>query len=109
MKIKLFNLFCVSILAAASLLPLYTPHAHAEPVNLIKNASVETTDAGGGPQDWLQGGWGNNTRGLSYPNAGHSGSHSVKVEITSYADGDAKWYFSPVNITGSTEYTYSDY
>ena len=106
---KLICLIYLAILAASNLLPFAVPRANAAPVNLINNASVETTDSSGGPQNWLKGGWGTNSRSLTYPATGHTGSHSVRVDITSYSDGDAKWYFSPVAITGGVEYTFSDF
>lgn len=77
--------------------------------NLIPNPSFETAD-GANPADWYNGGWGNNTTAYSYvANDGYTGTHSAKVQTTSYTNGDAKWYFKPVAIQPNTAYNYSDY
>jgi peptidoglycan/xylan/chitin deacetylase (PgdA/CDA1 family) len=76
--------------------------------NLVPNASLENTGAGGVPQNWNRGGWGNNTAILTYPALGRIGK-GAKVQVTDYTDGDAKWYFDEVEIEGSGEYTYSNY
>ncbi len=108
---KLICLIYIAVLAAMNLLPFTYSKASAAPVNLISNASVETVDPSNSnaPMDWSQGGWGTNTRTLTYPSTAHSGSRSVRVDITSYSNGDAKWYFKPVSVSPNTQYTYSDY
>lgn len=80
------------------------------PTNLVPNPSLEqaTTDPSA-PDQWVQDHWGANVESFSYPTDAHTGSHSVKVNMTSYTDGDAKWYFNPVAVTGNTAYTFSDY
>jgi peptidoglycan/xylan/chitin deacetylase (PgdA/CDA1 family) len=79
----------------------------ATTTNLIANPSVETGTTL--PTGWAQGGWGTNNRVLSYPVAGQDGAKAVAMTITTFTDGDAKWYFNPVNIATGTSYTYSDY
>jgi hypothetical protein len=108
---RILFLFSLALIAAANLLTFSLPKVDAAPVNLINNASVETADPSNSaqPQSWVQGNWGANTTSFSYPTAGHTGSRSVKVQISNYTDGDAKWYFSPVAISPSTQYTFSDY
>jgi peptidoglycan/xylan/chitin deacetylase (PgdA/CDA1 family) len=77
--------------------------------NLISNPSFETA-SGSSPVNWQQGGWGANTTAFSYvANNGHTGTHSAKVQTTSYTNGDAKWYFNPVAVQSSSQYTFSDY
>jgi peptidoglycan/xylan/chitin deacetylase (PgdA/CDA1 family) len=76
--------------------------------NLIANPSVETA-SGTTPASWLSSKWGTNAATFTYPTTGHTGSRSVKTQVTSYTDGDAKWYFTPVNVTPGTRYTYKDY
>jgi len=100
-----------ALIAAANLLPLTIPKAAAAGTNLINNASMETVDPANSnlPQGWSQGNWGTNTTAFSYPATGHTGSRSAKVQISSYTSGDAKWYFSPVAITGGVQYSFSDY
>ncbi len=77
--------------------------------NLIANPSMEIAN-GSAPADWQTDQWGTNTAKFSYvTNDGYTGSASVKVQITSYSSGDAKWYFKPVAVQPDTTYTYSDY
>ena len=73
--------------------------------NLILNPSFELWTSF--PTNWSQGWYGTNTRIFTYPATGIVGSKSVKVDMTSYTDGDAKWYFDDVNVTAGIEYTYS--
>jgi RHS repeat-associated protein len=91
----------------------YTPGTSAmSPSNLLQNPSFEQHAQGDPtqPYSWQQGQWGNNTATLSYVNDAHTGSHGLKVDITSYTDGDAKWYdASPVVANPSTAYTFRDY
>ncbi len=79
--------------------------------NLITNPSFETADPNNSatPQGWLQDSWGTNTPTFSYASTGHTGTRSGKVQLTSYTSGDAKWYFTPVAVSSSTAYTFSDY
>jgi peptidoglycan/xylan/chitin deacetylase (PgdA/CDA1 family) len=76
--------------------------------NLIANPSVETAN-GALPASWLSDGWGTNTRAFSYENTGHTGNRSVKTTISSYTNGDAKWYFNAVPVTAGQSYAYSDW
>lgn len=78
------------------------------PNNLIANSSLEDAN-NNAPSLWLSGSWGTNTSIYTYENNGHTGSHSVKTQITSYTSGDAKWYFSPVAVETGITYNYSHY
>jgi len=77
--------------------------------NLILNPSFEYADEAGLPIGWLEGGWGDNQAALTYPAQGYNGGKAAKVEISSYSDGDAKWYFSPVAAKANSRYVFSDY
>jgi peptidoglycan/xylan/chitin deacetylase (PgdA/CDA1 family) len=81
-----------------------------ESVILIENPSVETIDPSDAtkPENWTSNSWGSHTAVFSYLNEGHSGSRSVKVEVTEYNDGDAKWFFEPVSLE-PRDYVFSDY
>jgi peptidoglycan/xylan/chitin deacetylase (PgdA/CDA1 family) len=76
--------------------------------NLVTNPSFETSD-GTDPTDWVQDSWGTNTATFSYvQNGGHTGTHSAKVVVSNYTDGDAKWYFTPLTtLSPDAQYTYS--
>lgn len=78
---------------------------------IIPNGSVEATVAGNPsqPQSWQTGSWGANTTTFSYLNTGHTGSHSLKVNVTNYTDGDAKWYAIPQVAVPNQSYDFSDY
>lgn len=76
-------------------------------LNLIQNPSLEIVGMNGDPEDWFRGGWGTNTRKFTYPVAGFDGIIAGKVEVTSYTNGDAKWYFEDVPVTPGKVYTLS--
>ncbi|HSX04947.1 MAG TPA: polysaccharide deacetylase family protein [Candidatus Saccharimonadales bacterium] len=77
--------------------------------NLIANPSMETAN-GSSPAGWQTDSWGANTSQFSYTiNDAHTGAASTKLQMTSYTDGDAKWYFTPVTVQPNTSYTFSDY
>ncbi len=76
--------------------------------NLIQNPSVETAGSNGSPASWLKGGYGANTRSLTYPVAGYNSAKAIQVKITSYTSGDAKWYFADVPVTSGHAYQFSD-
>jgi peptidoglycan/xylan/chitin deacetylase (PgdA/CDA1 family) len=99
--ISLFLMFSTSAFAILG-------NANADSTNLVANPSLETS-TGSTPSSWLEGNWGTNTTNFSYLNTGHTGSHSVEVQMSNYSSGDAKWYFSPVAVSASTNYNFSDY
>ncbi len=77
--------------------------------NLISNPSVETLSAAAQPTDWQTSSWGSMTTKYSYKAAGQASSHSVRVDVSNYQSGDAKWYFKPVQTTQLKRYVFSDY
>jgi peptidoglycan/xylan/chitin deacetylase (PgdA/CDA1 family) len=82
---------------------------YASSPNLVLNPSVETSSSNPTiPQNWQKGGTGTNTRILTYPVAGYDGVKAVKTEITSYTNGDAKWYFADIPVTPGETYNFSD-
>lgn len=85
-----------------------TAHAQSVGPNLVPNPTLETSGSSASvPTSWSKGGYGTNTRTLSYPVGGDGGGKAVTTEITSYTSGDAKWFFNPVSTGGGT-YTYED-
>jgi len=100
--------FLSLLISAFSLLPAVTAHAAAP--NLISNPGVETSTNGVTPDGWVTGKWGTNSTTFTYANTGsHTGARSLKTVITSYTSGDAKWYFSPINVTAGNTYNYSEW
>ncbi len=78
-------------------------------VNLVPNPSLENASSNPAiPQAWQKGGTGANTRILTYPVAGYDGAKAAKTEITTYSDGDAKWYFQQVPVSGGETYEFKD-
>ena len=77
--------------------------------NIVLNPSVETGNSAGTlPLNWNQGGFGNNTTVFTYPATGITGARSISVGLTSYVDGNAKWYFDDVSVTPGKEYIYTE-
>ena len=86
-----------------------TSPADPTATNLLDNPSFETSD-GTDPASWNRGGWGSNTSSLTYlSGVAHTGTHSIQASISSYTDGDVKWYATPVSVVAGEQYTYSDY
>jgi len=79
--------------------------------NLIANPSVETASSNGLPTGWFKGGYGTNTRTLTYPvtGTGGTGSKAMQTTITNYTSGDAKWFFNYVSINPESKYQFSDF
>lgn len=65
------------------------------PAGFIPNPSLEQAD-GSAPAEWTTSSWGTNTPTFQYVNGGRTGNKSVKVTVSNYTDGDAKWYFNPI-------------
>lgn len=69
-------------------------------------------DAGTGNEadGWGQNAWGTNTPVFTRPSTGaHSGTHSLRVDVSGYTEGDAKWTHTPVAVTGGKYYRFSDW
>nr|BFE55820.1 hypothetical protein GCM10020063_003460 [Dactylosporangium thailandense] len=78
------------------------------PGNLIANPGVETAN-GSAPSGWSSSTWGTNTTTFSYLTTGHTGSRSVKTQITKYTSGDSKWSPAAVSVTPGKTYQYSNW
>ena len=76
--------------------------------SIVPNPSLEESVNNTAPTSWQKENWGTNSATFSYLNSGHTGSRSVKTQITKYTDGDAKWYYSPQSMKPG-EYLFSDY
>ena len=77
--------------------------------NLITNNSVEASSSGKLPTGWNTDNYGKNVANFTYPASGYNSKSALKVSISSYSSGDAKWYFSDVPVTPGATYQYSDY
>ena len=82
----------------------------AVPNNRVDNPNLETVNPSKPttPFKWSQEVAGTNNAVFTYPTAGQAGN-GVKVEITNYTSGDAKWVFENATAISNQEYTYSHY
>lgn len=76
--------------------------------NLVPNPSLEIADVAGRPASWATGHWGTNTANFVYPVPGFAGARAARVEMTSYASGDAKWYFAHIPASPGVAYLLED-
>ncbi len=76
--------------------------------NLISNPNFSNS-TNNQPNDWTTNSWGSNTASFSYLNSGYVGNHSVRVAVSNYISGDAKWMPNAVNVTSGSTYVYSDW
>lgn len=78
--------------------------------NLVPNPSLETANVSNPalPDQWLSGVWGINTTVFTYPAVGTNGGKAAKIDISSYTNGDAKWYFGNVPVTAGQQYVFQD-
>lgn len=79
------------------------------PPTIVPNPSLETVSASDAnmPENWLNNSWGTNSPTFEYLNEGRTGGRSVKVSLSNYVDGDAKWYFAPQALTPGQDYRFS--
>ena len=66
------------------------------PTQLVPNGSLENA-AGNNPANWQHNSWGQNSASFAYVNEGRTGGKSVKVSLSNFQSGDAKWYFEPIS------------
>jgi peptidoglycan/xylan/chitin deacetylase (PgdA/CDA1 family) len=80
--------------------------------NLVANPSVETPANATTPQFWSTrtGGPLAGTATFSYDTStAHTGSRSVRIDMSSRTAGDAEWLFAEVPVTPNATYIYRDY
>jgi peptidoglycan/xylan/chitin deacetylase (PgdA/CDA1 family) len=83
------------------------PAASSFGPNLVPNPGLETAGQSGLPANWHKGGYGSSTRAFAYPVPGKSGS-GIRVAVSNYSSGDAKWYPDDMPVTGGKTYEFSD-
>ncbi len=84
----------------------------AVPNNRINNANLETVDNidENTPDNWNAIKTGTSNATFTYPVAGHTvGSKAVKVDVTSYTDGEAAWVPVDASVISGQEYEFSGY
>lgn len=75
--------------------------------NLIANPTLSASTTT--PAGWYKGGYGTNTRTLTFPVAGSDDAYAVQVNVSGYTSGDAKWVFNDVSVQSGHTYQFSDY
>ena len=87
------------------------PQTTPDITNNVPNNSMEQVSDTNSTQPlaWTSNSWGTNTVQFSYLNTGHTGTHSLKTQITSYSDGDAKWFYEPQATQAGVSYRFTDY
>lgn len=103
------SIISIAILGSFLSLPFLT-YADAAP-NLIANPGLETANSTDAtfPEHWNKGFWGAHDALFTYPVPGVNGTKAAKVEISSYTNGDAKWFFEDVSVHPGEQYMFSDY
>lgn len=109
MKKRLWLSVCAFIISLG-IVPFNAPPARAAQ-NLIANASVETGNVNDNlPVNWQKDRWGTLTAQFVYKkNEGYQSARSIRVNVSGYQSGDAKWSFTPVAVDPNTDYTFSNY
>lgn len=103
-RFKLFiaGLAALALLALVPMLPVFAE------TNLIANPSAEKASRSK-PLNWTSNQWGSNLASFKYAKTGKDGSRSLRIDMQSYQDGDAKWMADPVNVKGNQLYTYTSF
>ncbi len=62
------------------------------------------------PANWNHEKWGTNSATFTYlKDQGHTGTKALKVQMTSYTSGDAKWFANSLSVTPGDSYNFSDW
>jgi hypothetical protein len=79
--------------------------------NMVANASLEDVNPvrPSYPLSWTSSAWGVNATSFKHDTSGHSGSRSVRIDVTSYTSGDAKWIFDATPVVPGKSYVYRDW
>jgi peptidoglycan/xylan/chitin deacetylase (PgdA/CDA1 family) len=97
----------ISALFVAGVVFGLTPTAHAV-FAPISNPSLEEGIAGRIPFDWRQATYGENSPTFEYIlDDGHASQKSIKVTVSDYVSGDAKWLYTPQTVESGTDYLFS--
>ena len=81
------------------------------PNEMFDNGSVETPSATPTvPASFSADSWGSLTAAFSYPTgAAHTGSRSLRVDVTRWSNGDAKWTPTAKSVTPGQTYRFTDW
>jgi hypothetical protein len=93
----------VLLLIVVAALAVPAPAAAGE--NLLANPGLEHGRIA--PEAWTPSAWGTNAPQFEWSADAHTGARSIRVEVASHVDGDAKWTPDLVNVAGGRSYTFS--
>ncbi len=100
----------VGLIAALAVMGTWGSAARAEGENLVPNPGVEEGDPDKAtePALWQTNYWGDIEATFRWVESAHSGEHSLRCEVISGKEGDAKWWSMPFPlVTAKYEYTAS--
>ncbi|QEC46193.1 polysaccharide deacetylase family protein [Baekduia soli] len=105
-------LLAAAVLSLSSGVVLQRPARASAATELLTNAGLEAAGTGGLPAYWQPSSWGTHTAAFGWSTDAHTGTHSVRVDVSAYTDGDSKWVPDDahlVPVTGGTYYRFSDW
>jgi peptidoglycan/xylan/chitin deacetylase (PgdA/CDA1 family) len=77
--------------------------------NLIPNSALAVSSVTStGPTSWHSSFSGTNQSSFATVAGPNAGSLALQTKILNYTNGDAKWYFDPINVTPGDKYTFKD-
>ena len=111
MKLVYFRLTAIVALIAGLVTLAWSINAastaQTTPKNIsIVNAGLEETASESLPKNWQHSQWGESTTDWTYLSTGRSGSRSVKVSVSNYQSGDAKWINDPAVLPAEKYYRF---
>ncbi len=75
--------------------------------NLVLNSTLEAANWAV-PTNWSKWGWGTNSATFTYPTTWYNSVKAAKIDVTSYTNWDAKWFFDEVSVSWGKNYTFTD-
>ena len=106
---RLKHALITALFVLSGFTPLTAGSTAAAATNYHANRSVEASTNGSSPSNWASNRWGTNTATLTYEDNGHTGNKSLRVDMQSRTNGDAKWMADPVAVSAGTAYTYTSF
>jgi peptidoglycan/xylan/chitin deacetylase (PgdA/CDA1 family) len=75
----------------------------------VPNGDMEQAATPTVPVAWTPNRWGTNSTTFTYAKDGHSGTRSLRIDVSAYATGTASWYFDPQPVAGGQVFVVGDY
>jgi hypothetical protein len=109
LKKILIALIAIIVVVGATVWFLFF-YEQKRPESIIPNYSLEQAQPNEkGPEGWKQGSWGENNAAFGYLDQGYRSNRALRVELTNYKTGDAKWYFDEIPVIGGQMYYFENY